>query len=303
MHTRRGFTLVELMVAMILTLAVCGVTFKILLTNQQVSRTQAEHVGMQDNVRAGGLIVSNELRELGYDSVPAGAAIAGTSVNAGSDLQTIQAGKLNYKAMRAIGFTCAAPTSTQVKLRKSWYYGLRDPLTTDSVALFVDSDASRTDDDGWVHAKVTAVSTAATCSDGVSPAIQLTIAFPAGVTGATVAGKMASGGPVRVFEIMEMKYYVSGGQSWLGMRAVSRGENAPQPMVGPLADSTAAQRGLTFQYWNNAGAATTVPAQVRTITLTLRGVSDYAIRTSKNYSTVDTLSMTTTIALRNALRP
>jgi prepilin-type N-terminal cleavage/methylation domain-containing protein len=303
MRTHRGFTLVELMVAMVLTLAVCGVTFKILLTNQQVARTQSEHVGMQDNVRAGGLIVSNELRELGYDSVPAGAAIAGTSVNPGSDLQTIQPGKLNYKAMRAIGFTCAAPTSTQVKLRRSWYYGLRDPLTTDSIALFVDSDASRTDDDGWVHAKITAVTTAgATCTDG-SAAIQLTIAFPAGITGATVAGKMASGGPARIFEIMEMQYYVSGGQSWLGMRAVSRGENAPQPMVGPLADSTAGQRGVTFRYWDNTGTATTVAANVRTITVNLRGVSDYAIRTTRNYSTVDTLSMTSTIALRNTLRP
>ena len=303
MHTRRGFTLVELMVAMILTLAVCGVTFKILLTNQQVSRTQSEHVGMQDNVRAGGLIVSNELRELGYDSVPAGAAIAGTSVNPISDLILIQPGRLKYRAMRGIGFTCAAPTSTQVKLRRAWYNGLRDPLTTDSVALFVDSDPSRTDDDGWVHAKVTAVTTAgATCTDGKA-AIQLTLAFPAGITGATVAGKMASGGPVRIFEVMEMQYYPSGGHSWLGMRAVSRGENSPQPMVGPLADSTAAQRGLTFGYWDNTGTATTLAAKVRTITVNLRGVSDYAIRTSKNYSTVDTLSLTTTIALRNTLRP
>jgi prepilin-type N-terminal cleavage/methylation domain-containing protein len=302
MPTRRGFTLVELLIALVLTLAVGGVTYKILLTNQQVSRTQSEHVGMQDNVRAGGLIVSNELRELGYDSVPAAAAIAGTSVNPGSDLQTILPGKLTYKAMRAIGFTCAAPTATQVKLRLAWYNGLRDPLTTDSIALFVDSDASLTDDDGWVHAKVTGVTTAATCTDG-SAAIQLTIAFPAGITGATVAGKMVSGGPVRIFEVMEMQYYASGGQSWLGMRAVSRGENAPQPMVGPLADSTAGQRGVTFGYWDNSGTATTVPANVRSITLNLRGVSDYAIRTSKNYSTVDTLSMSTTIALRNTLRP
>jgi hypothetical protein len=287
---------------MILTLMVCGVTYKILLTNQQVSRTQSEHVGMQDNVRAGGLIVSNELRELGYDSVPAGAAIAGTSTNPGSDLQTILPGRLEYKAMRGLGFTCAAPTFNTVNLRRAWYNGLRDPLTTDSVALFVDSDASRTDDDGWVHAKITAVSTAANCTDGQA-AIQLTLAFPAGVSGATVAGKMASGGPVRVFEIMQLRYYVSGGQSWLGMMAVSRGENAPQPMIGPLADSTGAQRGLTFGYFTNAGAATTVPANVRTITMQLRGVSDYAVRSTKDYSTVDTLSMTTTIALRNALRP
>ena len=152
MRTRSGFTLVELMVALILTLAVCGVTYRILLTSQQVSRTQSEHVGMQDNVRAGGLIVSNELRELGYDSIPIAAGL-GVAANAVSDLQTIQAGRLRYNAMRALGFTCAAPTSTQVKLRRTWYNGLRDPLTTDSIAVFVDGDATANNDDAWVHAK------------------------------------------------------------------------------------------------------------------------------------------------------
>jgi prepilin-type N-terminal cleavage/methylation domain-containing protein len=302
MHTRRGFTLVELMVAMILTLAVCGVTFKILLTNQQVSRTQSEHVGMQDNVRAGGLIVSNELRELGYDSVPAGAAIAGGSLNPVTDLMSILPGRLRYRAMRGLGFTCAPPVFNQIKLRRAWYNGLRDPIVGDSLALFVDKDASRTDDDSWVHAGITAVAVGA-CTDGKA-AIQLSIGFAASITNpADVAAKMASGGPARVFEVMELKYYANGGQSWLGMMAVSRGEVAPQPMVGPVADSTANQRGVTFAYLDNAGNPTAVPANVRTITLNLRGVSDYAIRTSKNYSTVDTLSMTTTIALRNTLRP
>jgi prepilin-type N-terminal cleavage/methylation domain-containing protein len=301
MRTHRGFTLVELMVAMVLTLAVCGVTYKILLTNQQVARTQSEHVGMQDNVRAGGLIVSNELREVGYDSVPTAAGLAAAGVVSGvvrPALQIILPGRLEYKAMRGLGFTCAVPTSTQLKLR--WYNGLRNPAVNDSVANFVDGDASRTDDDAWVHAKITAVA-ASTCADGVTPAIQLTIAYPGVVNGATVAGKMIQGGPVRVFEIMQMRYYVSNGQSWLGM--LSQSDNAPQPVVGPLADSTATQRGLTFGYLDNAGNPTAVAANVRTITVTLRGVSDYAIRTTKNYSTVDTLSMTSTIALRNALRP
>ena len=306
MHTRRGFTLVELLIAMILTLAVCGITFQILLTNQRVARTQSEHVGMQDNVRAGALIVSNELREVGYDSVPAaaGLAVAGVASGvAGSDLQVpLQPGKLNYKAMRGVGFTCAAPAINQVKLRRPFYYGLREPIVGDSLALFVDSDASRTDDDAWVHAKVTGIAIN-TCADGVTAALQLTIAFPAGVNAATVVGKMTQGGPVRVFEIMELQYYANGGQSWLGMRAVSRGEVGPQPMVGPLADSTVGQRGVTFGYWDNAGNATIVPANVRTITVRLRGVSDYAVRSTKSYSTVDTLSMTTRIALRNALRP
>ena len=71
MISRRGFTMVELMIALVLTLMVSGVIFQVLLRNQRVSRTQTEHVGMQENVRAGALIIANELREVGYDSIPA----------------------------------------------------------------------------------------------------------------------------------------------------------------------------------------------------------------------------------------
>ncbi|MBA3258765.1 MAG: hypothetical protein H0T68_04780, partial [Gemmatimonadales bacterium] len=97
--------------------------------------------------------------------------------------------------------------------------------------------------------------------------------------------------PVRLFEIMELQYYPQGGQAWLGMRSVSRGE-AIQPLIGPLADSTATARGFTLGYLDRNDNATAALSDVRTITIGLRGVS-----------AVDSLSLTTRVALRNMMRP
>ena len=71
MTTRRGFTLIELMIGLILLLAVGGVTYQLLVNTQRVSRSQTQHIGMQDNVRSGALIMANELREVGYDQITA----------------------------------------------------------------------------------------------------------------------------------------------------------------------------------------------------------------------------------------
>jgi prepilin-type N-terminal cleavage/methylation domain-containing protein len=306
MTTRRGFTLIELIVALVMTMLVGAVTYRLLINNQRVSRAQIARVAVQDNVRAGAIIAANELREIGYDSVPAG-AVAGISGVLGqlpnSDLLLAQLGRIQYRAMRGFGVTCAAPAAAQLKLRRSLYYGVRDPVANDSLALYVEGNPSTSADDAWVRAKITGVATS-TCTDGAA-ALAVNLAWPiAGVgTAAVGAGGMVVGGPVRVFEAMEMKYYVSGGKSWLGMRSLNAG-GGMEPVVGPLADSTAGQRGMTLAYLDKDDAATTTLKNVRAITLTLKGVTDERVyKSGAQTSAIDTLSMTARVSLRNALRP
>lgn len=304
--TRRGFTLVELMIGLVLTMAVSGVVYQLLLANQRVTRTQAEHAGMQDNVRSGALIVTNELRELGYDSVPAVAAL-GVNAVASSDVLTALPGRIRYRAMRGLGFTCFASTTAQIRLRRSTYQGLRDPLANDSISIFLDGDESISGDDAWVRAAVTAVNAGSTCTDN-SAAIALSLGWPAASvtapTPANAVAKMITGGPVRVHEVMEMSYYAQNGQSWLGMQALSQGEGSPQPMIGPLADSTAAVRGFTLGYLDRNDTPTGVLSDMRTITIDVRGVTDQAVRSRDvHQATIDSLSLSTRVALRNMMRP
>lgn len=305
MSTRRGFTLVELMVAMVMTALVGAVTYRLLVNHQRVSRSQAARIGLTDNVRAGAIVAANELRELGYDSVPAtavpGVAALGQLPN--SDLLLAQPGRVQYRAFRGFGVTCAPPSSARLVLRRALYYGVRDPVVDDSAAIFVEGSAATGADDAWVRAKIAGVAAAA-CTDG-SAALAVDLAWPALPVGlgAATAGAMVQGGPVRVFEVMEMQYYTSGGKSWLGMKSLSAG-GVIEPVAGPLADSTRGQRGMTLEYLDRNDAATATLAAVRAIRLSLRGVTDEkTYRSGGQSGAVDTLSMTARVALRNALRP
>jgi prepilin-type N-terminal cleavage/methylation domain-containing protein len=305
MTDRRGFTMVELMVALVLTLAVGGVTYGLLVNNQRVSRSQTEHVGMQDNVRSGVLIVANELREVGYDSVPvAPQAVLGGSAGTSSDLILAKVGQLQYRAMRGIGFTCFAPAANELRLQTSLYTGIRLPQVNDSLTVYVETNNSTDTDDAWVHAKITGAVTTKKCSDGVTDALALPITYEAGTNSGPVTAAMIQGGPVRVYEAMEMRHYQSGAQWWLGMRSLNGG-GVIQPVLGPLADSTATQSGLRFTYLDKDRAVTAVAKDVREIQVTLKGVSDGKVRTSGGAGSfaVDTTALTTNIALRNALRP
>lgn len=302
MTTRRGFTMIELMVALVLTTLVGGVTYQLLANNQRVSRAQSSKVGMQDNVRAGALIVANELREIGYDSVPATAnatLVANLGSAASSDLLLAEPGRIRYRAMRGFGVTCAAPTTALLKLRRSNYYGVRDPQANDKLTIFVEGNTSIGGDDAWVQATVTGTS-ATTCTDGTS-AIAVNTSWAIAAVGTNAIAGMQQGGPVRIFENVEMKYYVSGGKSWLGMGPVGGGM---EPVIGPLADSTAGQRGLTFGYWDKNNTATTAIASIRAVTVTLKGVTEERIHRSGSYaSAIDSLTLSTRVALRNSLRP
>lgn len=304
MLRRGGFTLVELMMALVMTLLVGAVVSRLLLDSQRVSRGQHARVRVQDNIRAGAIIVATELRGLGYDSIPPTAApglVNALGSRADSDLLLAEPGRVRYRAMRGFGVTCAAPTAARLTLRRTLFYGLRDPQAGDSLALFVEGDPALGSDDGWVRAKAVAVTTG-TCDDGTA-ALEVSSAWPdAGVAGAAVAG-LIIGGPVRIFEAMEMRYYASGGGSWLGMRSLNAG-GVIEPLVGPLADSSSGQRGMTLAYLDKNDAPTAAADQVRAIALTLRGVTDERVYQSGGAtSAVDTVSVTARVALRNALRP
>jgi hypothetical protein len=296
-----GFTLVELVVALGLTLVLALQAHRLILAGQRTALAQSERAAVQDNVRAGALIVANELRELGFDSVPAVTGL-GLAPVASSDILSGQPGRIRYRAFRGLGFTCLAPSMDRLLVRSADWLGARRPVAgVDSVALYVEGNPAVSDDDAWVRARIAGVSVGQ-CPDGTE-AIDLAIAWEAPALGAAAAGLAGTGGPVRIFEVMELAYYRSEGASWLGQRSVSRGE-VIQPVVGPLADSTSATRGFALAYLDSGGAAAAVPAAIRTVEITLRGVTARPVRTGRlDRAVVDTFALQGRVTLRNTRRP
>jgi prepilin-type N-terminal cleavage/methylation domain-containing protein len=303
MTSPRGFTLVELIVAMSLALVVAGLLHRELLHGRRLARAQAERMAMQDNVRTAALVLSAELGAVGRDEItPEAAAILGLAPEVRSDLLAIAPGAVTYRAARGTGVVCSTTGVAPPELLvAAWSWSsLRAPRATDSLLVFVEGDPATGTDDAWLHLGVLSVA-GASCPDGRA-ALAIRAGAPAGLAPASLAA-IAPGAPVRLVEVMQARYYQSGGKSWLGLRSVSTGE-AITPVAGPLADSTAGVRGLTFRYHDAADAPTSDPTAVRAIEIALLGVTDQPIHgRDPRRPLADSFALTTRVALRNAMRP
>lgn len=270
MGEERGYTLVEIMLALVIMLVVAGALHNLLLSTQRISRKQASQTELQSNMRAGSIAVANELRELG--TAPGGTP-------AQNDILRIAPAAVTYRAMRGVGFLCQAPTATGLRIARQGFTGHRDPQAgRDTAYVFAAGE--------WLPLAVTGVSTGSACPGSQGVGISLTIPNTPAVA------ELETGTPVRVTELMELRLYQSEGKSWLGARSVSAGEPV-QPVVGPLAEGN----GFALEYLNGAGAPTTDLTDIHSILITLRGT----VEGSAMGSLEEQLS--TAITLRNGLGP
>ncbi len=283
MASRRGFTLIEVMISLVIMLMVMGAVYKLILSSQRLAREQAERVNLQSNVRIGSLAVLADLRELN----------TATGESAGNnDILAKDVSSITYRAMRGAGYICQAPTATQVRISRISFSGYRDPLATrDSLYVFYDGDPDTETDDTWLPVAITAVSTATACPAGAG--ITLTTSNKDSLVG------LASGTPVRFFEVMELKLHQADGSSWLGARSVSAGE-AVQPVLGPLVNDS----GFVLKYLNAAGAETADRTAIKSILVTLRGISEGAVNVGIGGAPTRVQdSLVSQIMLRNSFRP
>ena len=282
--SHRGFTLVEIMIAMGLTLLVTSALYRTLVSIQRLSRGQTERVSLQSNVRAGVFALASELRELGT-------VTGGTSSR--NDLITMAPDAVTYRAMRGVGFTCQVPTPTQITIARGSFSGYRDPQPgRDSAFLFVEGSVETGQEATWLPFAITVVSTATACPGGRGPGMTLTT----GVSGALPPVEV--GTPVRIYEVMELRLYRSDGEFWLGARSVSSGENI-QPMAGPLTQAN----GLLLEYLDRLGGRTGDLTAVGSIGVTVRGISQGAVHASGDQGPLARIQeeLVTQVTLRNAL--
>lgn len=276
---RRGFTLAEMMVVVVILLVVTGSVYDLLIGTQRRARAQTQRLNLQASVRSGSLAVVNELREL---STVAG----GTSYQ--NDILSIGPAAMTYRAMRGIGFLCQTSSGNQIRIGRSGFTGHRDPEATRDGA-YVFSEGNPDTDDVWLPLTITGVSTGSACPGAANAGITLTVpASPA-------LPSLGVGTPVRIYEVMELKLYQAGGSSWLGARSVNTGE-AIQPVVGPLTAGT----GFRLEYLNELGLPTTDASAIKSIRVAIRGTVEAQ---PGALDPIPEEELITQVTLRNALRP
>lgn len=278
--TRRGFTLVELLIALVMMGIVSAAVYQVLVSNQRIYRQQTQRIELNDNLRSAIAILPGELRELNANDP------------AGSDIIAMSESTITYKAMRNLYVTCGSQTIGNLMYLDTAIAGLR-PLDAarDSVLIFADSTTGTARDDRWVHANVVSVTPANNCPGG-APSYDVTLT--PGVLGTDT---VLRGSPVRGFEIQEVRRYPdASGNTWLGARRYHKtdGWGGLQPVVGPLTAG-----GLRMTYFDSAGAVAATPGLVALIQIMVVGRTTQPVQTSTG--TIDYLldTLVTSVALRN----
>ena len=280
-HRRAGFTLVELLVALVIFVLVAASLYRVLNVSQRTARTQTEKAAMQGSLRSGLQIALAEIQELWSDEG------VGSVAGAGSALTAMTATNLTYEAMRGLGISCAPMTTTTITIRENTWRGLMTPAAGQGIYIFDQgANESVTTDDLW-HDRVISGVAAGTCTGGGGAhVITLSVALPSVAT-------IQVPGPARTHEPMQLGLVASGGRNWLGIAA----GGALTPLAGPLRSSGTA---LALEYKNKDGNTTATPSQVKSIILRLYGETDRM--TTQNIGGTPTLlqdSMIVRVQLRN----
>lgn len=303
-RSRLGFTMVELLIALVLLGLVSAALYRVLVNNQRLYMAQTQRIDLSQNIRAAANILPAEFRQL--DAADAAAA---------SDIVAMGPDSITIHAMRWTTFVCSAPLLNGTATNRSMivrggqpgdpmFFGSRGIQTaTDSMMIYLDADQTTRNDDYYVPARVSA----AVSGPALCPAVGVAAPQP-GTTltwdgnfygGNNAAGAIPVGAPVWGFERVTYRLYqAADGQYYIGYRPWLPAGTSIQPLIGPVLAN-----GLTFQYYDANGNVTAVRTQVARIDITVRARTVNAVRRGgQAAAAVIVDSLTTSVALRNNRR-
>jgi prepilin-type N-terminal cleavage/methylation domain-containing protein len=289
--TRRGFTLVELLIAMVLLGIVSMGIYRVLVNNQRVYQQQTQRIDLQQNIRAAVNILPAEFRELAASD---------------TDITVMTATSLQIRAMRWLAFVCTPPVTgaglgnVTLTVRGGapgleMFYGSRGlDLTKDSLLIYYDGRPTTRNDDAWALARPVA-NAPLNCLDG-RPGMQITLNQLLLRGAPNLPGSIPLGAPVRGFErVTYQLYQPAGDTSWYIGFQPSGG--TMQPLIGPVLPG-----GLNFAYYDSLGVVTAAPTRVARIDITVRARTAQLVRQNSGAVTATQDSVVTSVALRNNRR-
>ena len=297
--TRRGFSLVELLIAMVLLAIVVAGLYRALMTNQRVYQQQTQVIGLQQNMRAAAAILPQELREL--DAT-------------GSDIYAMTATSLTMRAHRWTAVMCNPPATgfggvvgpqqllgVTMVLRAQPFFGRTINVGTDSMFIRYEGDDGTRKDDGYIVGAPLSVGNG-TCLDGTAgQVVRMNLDFRGNINFPT---SVVNGDPVHGFQTVTYSLYQPNATScpsctpgdWYVGDSTSNGQ---VPLIGPVLSN-----GLALAYYDSTGAVTAVPTRVARVDITLRAQTAQQIRARSGSNNLVRMvdSVVTSVALRNNRR-
>lgn len=272
-QSRRGFTIVELLISMMLGLLVLGAVYQLMITQSAGYAKQRELADVRETARSATTLLSWDLRH----------AAAG-----GSGIVAMTPNSITLRSIRGVGVICAKhPTLPRYAL---WRTAGKIESAAEDSALILQLGRDR-----WQRANVTSVGTPAAmgitaCAWPGAPAPDVVIQLAVNSKSDTINIKV--GAPFRAYRRIEYSQYPVDGRWWLG-RKVGAAASYEQ-LTGPLLPAT----GLSFTYFDTLGAVTAIPAAVGTVAFSLNAESYKKVRTSTGLFAYQRDSLNTKVLLR-----
>ncbi|MCR4339930.1 MAG: type II secretion system GspH family protein [Gemmatimonadaceae bacterium] len=301
---RRGFTLLELIVAIAVLSVVGGAICEGLRRQQQVFRSIALMIAARSDVRdAGEVLATDILSASPIDTLPV------TSDSAVEFSSTIG---VTISCDSAPGYTIRIPPERLASGLQLTAL-LATPDSNDLVLIFNDDSAATAGQPRWERHTIASVS-----SQGASTACPSSTGFTSAGDGAAAtsvialrtaaSGGILRGAPIRIVRRGRYSLYRSSDSRWyLGQRRcdpLGPSSCRPiQPVSGPYAGySPAGGSGVSFEYFDAAGTALTswdAGSRVARIGVVVRGRSQVLPRFGRSSTGNYADSSATSVALRN----
>jgi len=216
MTTRRGVTLIELLVAVVVAMVLLTMAIRVQATVERNGRSRLERLGAAASLRAAAKLVRWEWAGFGFDSM------------AGADFAVAGPGRVSYRGQSGLLAVCHMSGDTllvdPVRLA-AWRHRL--PIAgRDSLLVYLPGD-SAIGVDAWLPAAVVSGPDPGVCPGGIA-GVRYRVAWTA------YAGPVAEQTVARSYESLELRAYNSAGSWQLGQVGLVSG-GVVQPAVGPLA--------------------------------------------------------------------
>jgi prepilin-type N-terminal cleavage/methylation domain-containing protein len=271
---RAGFTMIEILVALVTGLVVLGGVYTLMIAQGRGFGKQREIIDIRETARGATALLSWDLRH---------------AASGGSPFIVMGANTVTLRSPQGVAVICGKhATLARYALWKSAGNVL---ATTDDSALVYQVDLAT-----WRPLRITAVGTpaamgVATCAWPGARVPDMVVEVAAPLIGDTSGIKV--GAPFRDFRRVEYAEYTLNSRWWLG-RKVGAAASYEQ-LTGPLLSPTL--NGLQLAYYDSLGAVTANAANVRSVAFTLRTESFRKtwLKTAFDYQRD---SLTTRIAVR-----
>jgi prepilin-type N-terminal cleavage/methylation domain-containing protein len=295
---RRGFSLTEIMVALVLLGIVATGIMTVVMRQQQFYRSATEVIDTRQQIRQAVAVVPVDVR--GVSSV-------------GGDILNMSDSSLDVRGNIGSALVCShtanSVTIPPLNLANGRYFTtfLTRPKLNDVLIIFDDKAAGNQDDD-WVPYTISNIdSTTAGCTsftDATADAGKYRYVY---TFTSNLSGTITDGAPLRMARGVKYSIYKSAtdGLWWMGYREC-RGDGsscaAVQPVSGPYkpyvpGDTVAS--GVSFVYRDSTGAITTNKANVARVEMFVHGQTQGAVALGGGKLSPYSDYMKVTIALRN----